>query len=88
VSHRALRTEVLGVVREALAVILERDPDSIRPESRLADLGADSLARVELADQVEARYAGPAGPVFRLPDADLGRIETVGEAVDLVLAHL
>ncbi|MBV9487059.1 MAG: acyl carrier protein, partial [Frankiaceae bacterium] len=47
--------------------------------SSFADLGADSLAGVSIADTVEAAL-----PVtgFRIDDAVLGRMATLGDLVD------
>lgn len=50
--------DVLGAVVAALARVLEREPAQITPELSLAELGADSLVRVEVAELVEAALGG------------------------------
>ena len=79
---------VLGVVRDALAVVLEIDPAQVSLESRLVDLDADSLALVEVAEIVEEQLAPYATAPFVIPDADLESLATVGHVVDYVLARL
>ena len=81
--------EVLAVLQEAVATVLERDPASVTRETRFAeDLQADSLALVEVVEIVEERLAplGPAG--FHIEDEELDGLTTVGEAVDLALSKL
>jgi acyl carrier protein len=80
--------DVLDVVRAALAVVCERDPATITAESMLADLGADSLALVEVAEIVEEELAPRLPGGLRIPDTDLERLVTVGDAVAVVLTHL
>jgi hypothetical protein len=54
------------------------DPAGLEPGTTLAELGADSLARVSIADVVEAELAAT-GRVVHLDDATLGRVCTLGE---------
>jgi acyl carrier protein len=70
--------DLVDVVRDALCIICERPVDTISPDTRLADIGADSLARVELADIVEGRLAAQL-PGLHIPDADLEAFATVGD---------
>jgi acyl carrier protein len=81
------RQEVLELVRGALADILEVSPDSIGEGASFDDLGADSLALIELVESLEkdlgARFAG-----FRVEDEDLEDLKTVRDAVDYVIARL
>jgi acyl carrier protein len=79
---------VLGVVRDALAVVLEIDPAQVTAASALVDLDADSLALVEVAEIVEEQLAPFAAAPFVIPDADLEALATVGQVVDYVLARL
>jgi acyl carrier protein len=79
---------VLAVVREALAVVMQREPTGIHRETRLADLGVDSLALVELAEVVEQRLSGRSAGALRIADVDLEGFQTVGDAVDYTLARL
>ena len=79
---------VLGVVREAVSIVLEVDPGAVRPDTELAALNADSLALVEIAEIVEEQLRPHANGIFRIPDRDLEALCTVGDAVDYVLARL
>jgi acyl carrier protein len=82
------RDQVFAVVRDAVATVLERDPSSVGWDSAFADLHADSLALVEVAEIVEERLAPYAVGGFHIPDDELERLRTVGEAVTLALARL
>ena len=81
------REEVLQLVQGALADILEVSPESIAEGASFDDLGADSLALIELVESLEkdlgARFAG-----FRVEDEDLEDLKTVRDAVDYVVARL
>jgi acyl carrier protein len=80
------RPEAFGLVRDALATVLERDPATITTVTTLADLEADSLALVEVAEIVEEHLAERTGRRLHIPDADLEAFRTVGEAADFVTA--
>ena len=82
------RDEVFAVVRDAVATVLERVPSSVTWDSEFADLQADSLALVEVAEIVEERLAPYASEGFHIPDEELEQLRTVGEAVSLALARL
>ncbi len=76
------RDAVLALVRAHLADELEIDPAEIAEASHLRrDLGADSLDLYNLVQEVEDSYG------VRIPDDEAASIETVGQAVDFVLAH-
>jgi acyl carrier protein len=87
-ERRPGREDVFAVVRDAVATVLERDPSSLTWDSDFAELHADSLALVEVAEIVEERLAPYAQGGFRIPDDELERLRTVGEAVTLALARL
>ncbi|HVE63216.1 MAG TPA: acyl carrier protein [Mycobacteriales bacterium] len=81
--------EVLRMLQEAIAVVMEIDGATVTREMRLVDdLGADSLALVEIVEILEERLAPLAPPGFRIEDDDLDAIGTVGEAVDYAVARL
>ncbi len=81
--------EVLAVVQQAVATVLEIDADSVRRETRFtADLAADSLALVEIVEIIEETLAPRARAGFHLEDEDLDGLTTVGAAVDYALARL
>jgi acyl carrier protein len=80
--------DVLGLIRERLAEILEIDESRITREARFAeDLEADSLALIELVEVLEAEL-GERTVGFSVDDEDLGDLHTVGEAVDYMVARL
>lgn len=81
--------DVLRVVQEAVATVLELAPETVtRQTSFRQDLGADSLALVEIVEIVEERLAPSARPGFHIEDDDLDALVTVGEAVDYAVARL
>ncbi|HET9089538.1 MAG TPA: acyl carrier protein [Acidimicrobiales bacterium] len=81
------RDEILALVRSQLAVILEIDADTIDENATFDDLGADSLALIELVEAIEEglaeRVAG-----FHIDDEDLEGLASVRSAVDYVAAKL
>lgn len=80
--------EVLTLVRERLAEILEIDESRVTREARFAeDLDADSLALIELVEILESEL-GERTVGFSVDDEDLAELHTVGEAVDYVVARL
>ena len=81
--------DVLAVVRDAVATVLELDPAQVSRDTRFReDLQADSLALVEIVEIVEETLAPRARPGFHIEDEDLDRLATVGEAVDYAVARL
>ena len=81
--------DVLSVVQKAVATVLELAPESVtRERSFRVDLGADSLALVEIVEIVEEQLAPSARPGFHIEDDDLDALVTVGEAVDYAVARL
>ena len=87
-AARPTAEEVLGVFRDALALVLEIDASRVTAATVLADIDVDSLALVEVAEIVEEHLAPYAHEPFVIPDADLASLATVGAAVDYVLARL
>ncbi len=80
--------EVLALIRERLAEILEIDESRITREASFADdLEADSLALIELVEALEAEL-GERTVGFTVDDEDLAELKTVGEATDYVVARL
>ena len=81
------RDEVLDLVRERLADILEVDPAGIAEGSAFADdLGADSLALIELVEALEEELS-ERSVGFRIDDDDLEDLRTVRDAVDYVVSR-
>ncbi len=81
------RPAVLSLVKGQLAEILERTPDEIADDAPFADLGADSLALIELVEALEEALA-PYAAGFHIDDEDLEGLSTVGDAVDYVTGRL
>lgn len=83
------RMGVLAIVRNNLAEILEIDASSIgEGQSFVDDLGADSLALIELVDAMETDVTEQTSKQFRIEDEDLADLKTVRDAVDFVVAEL
>jgi acyl carrier protein len=80
--------EILGLIKERLSEILGIDEATVTREKNFADdLGADSLALIELVEALEEDI-GERTVGFTFDDEDLADLHTVGEAVDYVLARL
>jgi acyl carrier protein len=79
--------DVLGVVRAAIATVLERDVATITADSNLRELGVDSLGLVAIAELVEEHFASQASSL-RIPDDDLDRFVTVTDAARFVQDRL
>jgi acyl carrier protein len=77
------RDEVLELIREHLADELQLDPGRISEQTHFRnDLNADSLDLYTLVQELEDTYG------VKMSDEEAARIQTVGAAVDFVLAHL
>lgn len=75
------RDEVMTLVREHLVAELELEPERVIPDARFReDFDADSLDLYELVMELEDRYG------ISVSELEAGRIKTVGDAVDFVLA--
>jgi acyl carrier protein len=71
-----------------LADILEIEPVTITEGASFGDdLGADSLALIELVEALEEEL-GERTVGFRIDDEDLEDLKTVRDAVDYVVAKL
>ena len=82
------RQQVLDLVRDRLADILETDPSSISEGASFSeDLDADSLALIELVEALEEEL-GERNVGFRIEDEDLEDLKTVRDAVDYVLGRV
>ena len=77
------RDEIFQVIRGHLADELEVDPATISEATRFKeDLEADSLDLYTLVQELEDTYG------VKMSDEEAARIQTVGAAVDFVLASL
>jgi len=82
------REEVVELIRDRLADILEIDPATIHEGDSFADdLDADSLALIELVEALEEEL-GERSVGFRIEDEDLEDLKTVRDAVDYVVGRL
>ena len=83
-SATITRDEILDIVRDRLADILEIEPSGIgEGQSFVDDLEADSLALIELVEALEEALSGRIAD-FRIDDEDLEDLKTVRDAVDYV----
>jgi acyl carrier protein len=83
-SATITRDEILEIVRDRLADILEIEPSGIgEGQSFVDDLEADSLALIELVEALEEALSGRIAD-FRIDDEDLEDLKTVRDAVDYV----
>jgi acyl carrier protein len=82
------RGEVVDLIRDQLADILEIEPAGISEGDSFADdLEADSLALIELVEGLEEELS-ERSVSFRIDDEDLEDLKTVRDAVDYVLLKL
>ena len=82
------RQQVFELVRDRLADILEIDPSGIAEGDAFADdLDADSLALIELVEELEEELSERAEG-FRIEDEDLEDLKSVRDAVDYVHSKL
>jgi acyl carrier protein len=77
------RTEAFAILKEAAVEVLAVDPSAVTEDARFKeDLDADSLDLVEFVMALEERFD------ISVPEEDLEGIDTVGEALTLVLGKL
>lgn len=78
------RDEIVTLIRERLAEILEIEPSDVNEgDSFNDDLDADSLALIELVEALEEELS-ERSVGFRIDDEDLEDLKTVRDAVDYV----
>jgi acyl carrier protein len=78
-EEKEIREKVKKVVAEKLAV----SDDKITDEARYVDdLGADSLALVDIAMALEDEFG------MKIPDEDIEKITTVGSTIEYIKEHL
>jgi acyl carrier protein len=74
--------EIADKVKEIISQQLDVDVAQIKPESQfIEDLGADSLAIVELVLAFEEQFD------INIPDEDTEKIRTVGDAITYISAR-
>ena len=77
------RTDIEGVLRDALRSLFPRhDIAGLALETNLVDaLDLDSMAVIDFALEIEKRLD------LHIPDDDLMKLTSLGEAVDYIAAH-
>jgi acyl carrier protein len=77
------RAEAFTILKEAAVEVLAVDSSAVTEEARFKeDLDADSLDLVEFVMALEERFD------ISVPEEDLEGIDTIGEALTLVLGKL
>jgi acyl carrier protein len=76
----ATKDQVTERVVSALVEFGE-EPENVKPDSRFEDLDIDSLDLVELSQVIEDEYE------IEITDADMDKIETVQDVVELITAR-
>jgi acyl carrier protein len=77
------RAEAFDILKEAAVEVLAVDPSAVTEEARFKeDLDADSLDLVEFVMALEEKFD------ISVPEEDLEGIETIGQALDLVLGKI
>lgn len=82
------RSSVVATVARHLGEILEIDPALVAEDKTFVDdLGADSIALIELVDALEVEFSATLEG-FAFDDDELSELKTVRDAVDYVMhAH-
>jgi acyl carrier protein len=86
-SQPVTRAQVVSLIQENLAEILEISAADIVEDAPFSDLGADSLALIELVEALEESLATYA-PGFHIDDEDLEGLTSVGLSADYVTSKL
>jgi acyl carrier protein len=76
--------DALGAVRDAVSIVCEVDPERLTAATSFTDLGADSLARVSIADVLEASYLAATDRSLHIDDATLGRMAVLRDLADFI----
>jgi len=78
-EEKEIREKVVKVVKEKLGVEDDRIVDSAE---YVKDLGADSLALVDIAMALEDEFG------MKIPDEDIEKITTIGATVSYIKEHV
>jgi acyl carrier protein len=81
------RAGILLLVQDQLAEILEKSPSDIVEDVSFEELGADSLALIELVEALEENLASYKSG-FHIDDEDLEGLTSVRDAVNYVALKL
>ncbi len=75
------RAQILEKIREIVVEELGVSADKVTEQSRfIEDLGADSIGVMELVMKMEDAFD------IQIPDQDIEKIRTVGDAIDYILS--
>ncbi|MEM0023912.1 MAG: acyl carrier protein [Thermofilaceae archaeon] len=75
--------EIEARVKEIIARIYRVKPEELKPETRfIDDLGADSITTIELVAEIEDAFG------IEVPDEDVEKNQTVGQAIAYVIEKL
>ncbi len=74
------RSAILQLVQNELAEILEKQPSDIPEDANFSDLGADSLALIELVEALEEHLSAQVAG-FHIDDEDLEALASVRDAL-------
>ncbi len=73
---------MLETIKAVLVKHLKIDPNTITLETNLQeDLGADSLDLVEIIMEFETKFG------IEIPDEDILKLKTIGDAIEYIEAH-
>ena len=75
------RDDVRAELTDILGQVVGAQPDAVTDRATLEELGVDSLAIVEVTDELGRRFG------VHLADDTVNRMQTVGDAVDAVVRH-
>ena len=67
--------DLAATLRDRLSLLLEIDPATIAADDTFADLGVDSMMRLELISLVEQHLG------FEVPERELPAMQTIGEVL-------
>ena len=74
----SIETQVKDIIVEQLGV----DPEKVTTDAKfIEDLGADSLDLVEIIMEFETKFG------LEIPDEDILKFKTIGDAVKYIEAH-
>ena len=69
--------DTLGLIQDFVKSRVDNPPENITPESKLTEIGIDSLNLLEVLFEVEEKYG------IRFPN-DLPQPETVGQLIEIL----
>ena len=76
-QHMSQGLDTLGLLKEFVKAHVDNAPEDITAESKLSEIGIDSLNLLELLFEVEEKYG------VRFPN-DLPQPETVGQLIEIL----